>query len=93
MDQSSAPINPAARPARTISHADAFPDTPARTLPAYYIPGAYVSGRTGAVTFGHQNERAVHGGVLFRGEDNGRRAARRRIERQARRERRRAVRR
>ncbi len=56
-----------------------------RPLSAHYVPGAYVSGRSGTVQFGHQNERAVHGGVLFRGESNGARAARRRIERQARR--------
>ena len=63
------------------------------TLLAYYVPAAYVSGRTGVVTFGHQNGRAVHGGVLYRGASNGARAARRRIERQARRAARKAVRR
>ena len=66
---------------------------PDPSLPAYFVPSAYISGRTGTVQFGHANNRPVHNGIFYRGEDNGRRAARRRIERQARREQRRAVRR
>jgi hypothetical protein len=92
LHDSSAPSTPAARQPRTISQADAFPDAPTGS-PAHYIAGAYVSGRTGTVQFGHANNRPVHGGVYYRGESNDRRAARRRIERQQRRAARKAVRR
>ena len=57
---------------------------PDSTKPAIFVAGAFITG-SGIVDFAHKNHRPVHGGVLYASADTSARAARRRIEQEARR--------